>query len=386
MALSGGVDSAVAAFLLQQRGYTVRGAFMRPWDDDDDEYDDDDHGGGDRLHRRLRRHSNGNAVGCAWKQDYHAALRVAEHLRLADLQLVDLTREYWTSVFVPHLLDAYQAGRTPNPDLACNRYIKFGAFAERVGRPFATGHYARRRGLQLLRAADEAKDQTYFLASTPREALADVHFPLGDVCKTRVREIARAIGLPNAARRSSRGICFVDSGAAAAAAAAAASRSSSSSSRSPLSAFINRYIEPALPEFELIDVDTGRCVGRAPSCATLGQRARVGGARAPYYVCDKDVEAQRLYVCAGRHHRMLYCARFVVEPFFDAGIASDRRYLYRTWHRQALAPCTVSEDNRVVTPSAAGAAPARITAPGQALALYDGEVCVGGGIVKRIIR
>ena len=368
VALSGGVDSAVAAYRLRELGYRVVGAFMRPWWPGDDV-------------------DASGSRECTASDDYIMAQRVAEHLRLEDLRLIDLTREYWQSVFVPHILEAYTRGETPSPDLVCNRRIKFGAFRRAVdglGDYVATGHHARLVHGHLCRAHDDLKDQTYFLAATPAAAFHRVLFPVGDMPgKEAVRALARRIGLPNAERRSTRGICFIGK-------------------RKSIASFLNDYV-PAGGDYAAVDVDTGRRVGQLSPYWTVGQRARLSGMSRPYYVCDKDPIARLMHVCAGREHPQLWCRGYEVEAFdlwssrHDAeracGIAdaSNDRYWYRAWHRHRLTPCTVT---CIGAPEAAvrprlrirSVGPAPATAPGQAIVLYRQHVCVGGGTVVKMVR
>jgi len=380
VALSGGVDSAVSAWLLQQAGYRVKGVFMRSWGTGDD------------------------AEDCTYRDDRLAARRVADFLRLDEFQEIDLRAEYWHSVFVPHLLEAYRRGLTPNPDLACNRYIKFGALLDVVAKRadiLATGHYARCTGGQLYRALDRAKDQTYFLASIDPSALRKLHFPLGDWQKHEVRALARHLRLPNATRASSRGICFIGR-------------------HKSIASILDEFAPPG-DFWPAVDIDTGRTLGRVSSYRTIGQRAGIGGLPQAFYVCDKDPARGIISVCAGRSHPALSCWGYEVEAFdlWNAWMEHQhlkesagwlhRSFSFQAWYRQTPLSCLIrrleadplatSNDRAqprvrvaamppqrllVLVPGRSASAP--VTAPGQAVVIYDEDQCVGGGFVRRLIR
>ena len=351
VAMSGGVDSAVAAALLQDQGHEVHALFMRNWDEDEDGY-------------------------CTAAQDLQDARRVCEALGIP-LHTVSFAREYRERVFA-HFLDELRAGRTPNPDVACNREIKFGVCLEhalRLGAEhFATGHYARTDAAgghpRLLRAADRDKDQTYFLHAVPGPLLARTLFPVGGLAKAEVRRIAHERALPVHDKRDSTGICFIG--------------------ERPFAEFLRGYL-PAQPG--PIETTDGRFVGRHRGLMyyTLGQRRGLelggvrGAAEAPWYVVGKDLDRNLLVVSQDGHDARLYCDEFTTEPAdWIAGAAPAHAFTCtaRLRHRQPDRPCEVS-----VRPDGSClvrmAQPERAVTPGQSAVFYDGEACLGGAVIAR---
>ena len=394
--LSGGVDSAVAAWALKQLGHDVTGVLMRNWDGFDERDDD-----------------------CAYADDRKSARETARAIGIA-LDEVDFSRTYWHDVFEP-FVGAFASGATPNPDLECNRRVKFGALLRhartRLGADYlATGHYARIRrtngAVELLRGVDRAKDQSYFLASVTGEALSRACFPLGEALKSDVRDAARALNFTAAERRSSAGICFIG--------------------RRPFGEFISEYVESEAGEF--VDVETMRGVPgaerhRGLTSYTVGQRAKIGGAAKPWFVVGKNVASNVVYVASGPEHEALFCtSAMVTEPFWIAGAppADVATLRAKTRYAAALAPVTLTvrdSDDKVddnddddatsipsaFTPSAfttayasrvdAAAAeppllvefhaPERAVTPGQAIVFYDfddDDVCLGGGVIHSTSR
>ena len=279
--MSGGVDSAVAALLLKRRGHDVVGVHMRNWDAAEE---------------------GSEEAGYA-EQEQKDARRVCDTLGIGYRE-VDLSREYWHEVFEP-FVRGYSEGRTPNPDVACNRHIKFDHFA-RATRALgadgvATGHYARLRrrepggAVELLTGADETKDQSYFLAAVEQSALRDALFPLGELRKTEVRALAAEAGLHVAAKRDSAGICFVG--------------------RRNFASFLANYV-PAQPSGPFVCVDRGAAVGehRGQAFYTPGQRARIGGQPRPWYVVAKDAETNTVFVCDGAAHPALLTQALLAAP------------------------------------------------------------------------
>ena len=358
--LSGGVDSAVGAHLLKQQGHEVVGIFMKNWEDDDDsEY-------------------------CSSNIDFVDAAAVADVLGI-ELEHVNFAADYKDRVFAEFLRE-YQAGRTPNPDVLCNAEIKFKAFLDHAVRlgaeKIATGHYARVReqhgDFQLLKGLDPLKDQSYFLHRLNQGQLSKTLFPVGELPKTEGRRIAAEIGLPNAAKRDSTGICFIG--------------------ERPFREFLNRYLSHTPGP---IEDDRGRVIGAhvGLSFYTLGQRkgigiggvkargaARGGAAHAPWFVARKDMANNTLVVVQGHEHPWLQSVALTADDVsWVAGRApAAGAFGAKTRYRQADAPCAFDG----APGSARGAAfglrfqdPQWAVTPGQSAVLYDAEVCLGGGVI-----
>ncbi len=349
--MSGGVDSSVAAYLLKQQGYDVVGLFMKNWeDDDDDEY-------------------------CSTRQDLIDAAAAADVIGI-ELEAVNFAAEYKDRVFAEFLRE-YSAGRTPNPDVLCNAEIKFKAFLDHAielgAQQIATGHYARVRGehgrLQLLRGLDATKDQSYFLHRLNQAQLARTLFPVGALQKTEVRKIAHDIGLPNAGKRDSTGICFIG--------------------ERPFREFLNRYV-PMTPG--PIRAAHGAVVGEHVGLAfyTLGQRKGIGigGVRdstgEAWFVARKDMETNTLWVVQGHDHPWLMSDRLIARdaswtankyPVAGTSLAAKARY------RQADAECVVSSINGTQF-ELTFSEPQWAVTPGQSAVLYQGEVSLGGGVIE----
>jgi tRNA-specific 2-thiouridylase len=349
--LSGGVDSAVAAWLLKREGHEVVGIFMKNWEDDDtDEY-------------------------CTSRQDLIDAAAVADVIGI-EIEAVNFAREYRERVFA-HFLSDYQAGRTPNPDVLCNSEIKFNAFldhalslgAERI----ATGHYAQLEraddGVRLLKAADGAKDQSYFLHRLDQRQLDRTLFPVGHLTKSAVRAIAREQRIPTYAKKDSTGICFIG--------------------ERPFRDFLARYLPKTPGPIETAD---GRVVGRHQGLAyyTLGQRqglgigGRRGADESAWFVAGKDLARNVLTVVQGRDDPSLYAQALEVDAMHwiaNRSPLSGSRLAAKTRYRMADAPCRL---DRVDSGRwrAGFDAPQWAPTPGQYLVLYDGDVCLGGGAIS----
>jgi len=356
--LSGGVDSSVSAYLLQQQGYAVTGLFMKNWEDDDeDEY-------------------------CSARADWIDAAAAADLLGIG-LEAVNFAAEFKERVFAEFLRE-YAAGRTPNPDVLCNAEIKFKAFldhAQTLGaQRIATGHYARVREvdgrMQLLRGADPGKDQSYFLYRLSQQQLARTLFPVGQLHKTEVRAIAHRIGLPNAAKRDSTGICFIG--------------------ERPFRDFLHRYL-PMQPG--PIRTPEGRVVGEhvGLSFYTLGQRKGIGvgglrnGSGAAWFVARKDMASNTLWIVQGHEHPWLHSARVhAADASWIAGVAPEApeagaRFGAKTRYRQRDARCILaSTEGRDAAFSLVFDNPQWAATPGQSAVLYDGEVCLGGGVIAGV--
>ncbi len=374
--LSGGVDSAVTAWLLKQQGFEVVGIFMKNWEaDDDDQY-------------------------CSSNEDFVDAAAVADVIGI-EIEHVNFAAEYKDRVFAEFLRE-YQAGRTPNPDVLCNAEIKFKAFldhAMRLGAArIATGHYARVRErdgrFELLKGLDVSKDQSYFLHRLNQAQLSRTLFPVGELAKTEVRAIAERIGLPNARKKDSTGICFIG--------------------ERPFREFLNRWLHQQPGD---IEDERGRRIGRhvGLSFYTLGQRQGLGigglkpvtpkapraapspqggapasgrpggghggGEHAPWYVARKDLGRNVLVAVQGHDHPLL------MSPVLQAADTSwvagtpppPGEYAAKTRYRQADATCTFTPQGEAFVLQFAQ--PQWAVTPGQSAVLYDGEVCLGGGVI-----
>ena len=356
--MSGGVDSSVSAWLLKQQGYDVLGLFMKNWEDDDDsEY-------------------------CSTRQDWLDAASVADVIGI-DIEAVNFAADYKDRVFADFLRE-YSAGRTPNPDVLCNAEIKFKAFLDHAmslgAELIATGHYARvreieregRREYQLLKALDTSKDQSYFLHRLNQEQLSRTRFPLGEINKVDVRRIAAELGLSNAGKKDSTGICFIG--------------------ERPFRDFLNRYL-PTRPG--PIRTPDGKVLGEHQGLAfhTLGQRKGLGiggvkglqrddGTADAWYAARKDIASNTLYVVQGHDHPWLLSHELTAgDASWIAGRPpAQATYGAKTRYRQADAACTLAAtDTDAFTLRFADAQWA--VTPGQSAVLYDGEVCLGGGII-----
>ena len=356
--MSGGVDSSVAAWMLKEQGYEVIGLFMKNWEDDDDsEY-------------------------CSTRQDWLDAASVADVVGV-DIEAVNFAAEYKDRVFADFLRE-YQAGRTPNPDVLCNAEIKFKAFldhAMKLGADLiATGHYARVREndgrFELLKAFDHTKDQSYFLHRLNQAQLSKSLFPLGEIPKTEVRKIAERLQLPNAQKKDSTGICFIG--------------------ERPFREFLNRYLSHQPGPMKL---DDGTVVGEhiGLSFYTLGQRKGIGigglkshknadGTGEPWFVARKDIATNTLYIVQGHDHPWLLSSRLAagqaswIAGEVPAPRGQGRSLSAKTRYRQADVACTVLADglDRFTLDFTE---PQWAVTPGQSAVLYDGDVCLGGGII-----
>ena len=348
--LSGGVDSAVTAFLLKQQGHEVLGVFMKNWEADDLEED------------------------CPIAQDYRDVQAVAEVLGI-EVQRVNFSKEYQDRVFA-YFLQEYKAGRTPNPDVLCNAEIKFKAFLEHAltqgADHIATGHYARLEGAfphrHLLKGVDANKDQSYFLYRLGQHQIERALFPLGGLPKPRVRELARQAGIPVAEKKDSTGICFIG--------------------ERPFREFLQRYM-PIQPGDML--TPEGRVVGRHQGLMyyTLGQRQGlgIGGVKGaeegvPWFVADKDLDKNQLIVVQGHEHPLLLTPTLQASDLNWIGEppVAGHRYSAKTRYRQQDAACEVTRidgDNLALSFDEAQWA----VTPGQSVVVYDGDVCLGGGVI-----
>ena len=354
--MSGGVDSSVSAFILQQQGYQVEGLFMKNWEEDDDtDY-------------------------CTAAADLADAQAVCDKLGIK-LHKINFAAEYWDNVF-EHFLSEYKAGRTPNPDILCNKEIKFKAFleyaAEDLGANYiATGHYVRRQGAddnaQLLRGLDANKDQSYFLYTLSSKQVGQSLFPVGDIEKPIVRAIAEDLGLITAKKKDSTGICFIG--------------------ERKFKDFLARYL-PAQPG-NIRTVD-GDIIGRHDGLMyhTLGQRKGLGiggvkgASEEAWYVVEKDLVNNELIVAQGHDHSALLSIGLIAQQLHWVDrqpIREPLRCTVKTRYRQTDVPCTIEpiddESIKVIFDE-----PQIAVTPGQSAVFYLNEVCLGGGIIEQQLK
>ncbi|MBT1445819.1 tRNA 2-thiouridine(34) synthase MnmA [Shewanella sp. JM162201] len=354
--MSGGVDSSVSAYLLKQQGYQVEGLFMKNWEEDDtDEY-------------------------CAAAEDLKDAQAVCDKLGIK-LHTVNFAAEYWDNVF-EYFLAEYKAGRTPNPDIMCNKEIKFKAFLEFAddildADYIAMGHYVRRRDTdgktEMLRGIDGNKDQSYFLYTLSHEQVARSLFPVGELEKPEVRRIAEEQGLITHDKKDSTGICFIG--------------------ERKFKDFLATYL-PAQPGN--IETPEGDIIGRHEGLMyhTLGQRKGlgIGGMKNsnddPWYVVDKDMARNVLVVAQGHEHPRLMSKGMRVNQLHwvdRKGPADGARITVKTRYRQQDIPCSVKIID-AQTIEVLFDEPVAAVTPGQSAVFYDGEVCLGGGIIDSLIK
>lgn len=352
--ISGGVDSAVAAYLLKKEGYEVEGLFMRNWDS--------------LVNNDINGNPNLDNFICPQEMDYNDALKTCEILDIP-LHRVDFIKEYWDFVFT-YFLKELKKGRTPNPDLLCNKYIKFDLFkkeAKKLGADFiATGHYARTKNNKLLRGIDKNKDQSYFLAMISKEQLENVLFPIGNLEKVKVREIANEIGLNVANKKDSTGICFIG--------------------ERNYQAFLKNYLQPN--PGPIINVKTMEEIGTHMGLMnyTIGQRRNVGinGQENRHYVCGKNVEKNILYVAFGDSEYLYSDACLVEDVNFISNLRPlncTAKFRYRGEDYSVSLEYLDENHIKVFYPEKVKA-----VTPGQACVFYLDEECLGCGIIKDIYK
>lgn len=351
--ISGGVDSAVAALLLKNEGYLVEGLFMRNWDSN--------------LNGDFLGNPNNNESICPQEQDYNDALVLCESLGIK-LHRVDFIKEYWDYVFT-YFLEELKKGRTPNPDMLCNKFIKFDLFikeAKKLGADYvATGHYAKLEDGKLKRSVDLNKDQTYFLADVKPECFKNVLFPIGKYTKPEIREIAIANNLNVAKKKDSTGICFIG--------------------ERNYQKFVENYLKPN--PGDIINVETKEVIGRHTGLMnyTIGQRRNVGisGYTERHYVCGKDVAKNILYVAFGEDNKYLLSDECIIENvnFISALRPTFCTAKFRYRDQDHPVELEYLENNRIRVKY-----PEKVKAvtPGQACVLYLGEECLGCGFIEEV--
>ncbi|TFK63355.1 5-methylaminomethyl-2-thiouridylate-methyltransferase [Pluteus cervinus] len=371
--MSGGVDSSVTAKLLADQDFDLSAVFMRNWDTRDE---------------------SGTDRGCEWEKDWEDVQRVCKVLDIP-CKMIDLSKDYWNRVFEPSL-KLWETGVTPNPDVWCNKEIKFGALLERLpispthpNSWFATGHYAQKRWRtpspsseprpQLLRAHDSTKDQSFYLSSISEAGLRRALFPIGHLEKSQVRELARQFKLPTAERQESMGLCFVGE-------------------RGRFSKFLSSYIPPNPGPVR--NLSTGRTVGEHQGLweYTIGEKTRISGLLSKMYVVRKDIPSNTIWVVSGADNPSLYCSEFQVVQF--SWIWADRPPArlddpngypasVKFRHRMTDVGCTVWRSDAETDADEASNElitiefdePQKAVAPGQVAALYNGGWCLGCGVI-----
>ena len=352
--ISGGVDSSVAAYLLKKQGYNVIGLFMRNWDS----VINNDFLGNPNLDNNI----------CPQEEDYNDAVEVCKKLDIP-LHRVDFVKEYWDNVFT-YFLDELNKGRTPNPDVMCNKYIKFDAFIEKakeLGADYiATGHYARVIDGNLCRAIDDNKDQSYFLAYVNNNKFKNVLFPIGELTKPEVRKIAEELDLVTAKKKDSTGICFIG--------------------ERNFRNFLKNYL-PNIPG-DIVDIETNEVLGKHIGLMyyTLGQRKGLdlGGNKEKHYVALKDLNKNILYVASGDENKYLYTTSAIIEDFNFLTSHRPNNCTCKFRYRQKDVECKVEylDDNTIKLTYDS----VKAVTPGQFCVLYDNELCLGGGIIKETYK
>ncbi len=350
--MSGGVDSSVAAYLLQKEGYEVIGLFMRNWDA--------------TINNDIMGNPTLNNNICPQEEDYNDALEVCNKLGIP-LHRIDFVKEYWDYVF-KYFLDELEKGRTPNPDIMCNKYIKFDLFikeAKRLGADYiATGHYARYDGKYLLRGIDDNKDQTYFLSQVTKDQLKNVLFPVGNLNKSEVRKIAKELELSTAAKKDSTGICFIG--------------------ERNFKQFLKNYLPNQ--KGDIINIDTNEKLGEHIGLMyyTIGQRRGldIGGTNDKLFVVGKDLKKNILYVSLGEDNEYLLSDSCVVEQInFNCDERPTKctaKFRYR--QKDNDVELEYLDDGNILVKYNN----VKAVTPGQACVFYVEDKCIGGGIIKEV--
>lgn len=341
--MSGGVDSSVTALLLKNQGYNVIGMFMKNWEEKDE-----------------------NGV-CKASLEFEDVVRVCDQIGIPYYS-VNFVKEYWDNVFT-EFLNEFKLGNTPNPDILCNREIKFKVLLEKAvqyGADYlATGHYCQTDGKRLIKGVDGSKDQSYFLYTLKEETLQKVLFPIGNLQKTEVRKIAKENGLATSEKKDSTGICFIG--------------------ERNFKQFLSGYLQVLPGDFKTL---SGKTVGRHDGVAyyTIGQRKGmgIGGAGDAWFVVGKDVDKNIVYVEQGSMHPSLYCDELIAS---DLSFVSDKplnlplKCTSKIRYRQADQPCTITkiENGRCFVTFHV---PQRAVTVRQSIVFYDGDICLGGGMIE----
>ena len=351
--ISGGVDSSVSALLLKKQGYDVIGLFMRNWDAN--------------LNNDTLGNPTLNENICPQEQDYNDAKEVCKKIGIP-LKRIDFIKEYWDYVFT-YFLDELKVGRTPNPDIMCNKYIKFDMFAreaKKLGADYiATGHFARLKDGKLLRGIDNNKDQTYFLSQVKKEQLENVLFPIGELTKSEIRKIAKENDLITASKKDSTGICFIG--------------------ERNFKQFLKNYL-PNIPG-NIVDIETNKKLGEHIGLMyyTIGQRKglNIGGSQDRMFVVGKDLNKNILYVAFGEDNPYLYSDSCIINNVnFISDLRPDKctaKFRYR--QKDNDVELEYLENNEILVKYTQGV---KSVTPGQACVLYLNDECLGGGVIKEI--
>ena len=352
--ISGGVDSSVAAYILQKQGYEVIGLFMRNWDSS--------------INNDFNGNPDINNDICPQEKDYNDAVEVCKKLNIK-LHRVDFVKEYWDNVFT-YFLDELKKGRTPNPDVMCNRYIKFDLFykeAKKLGADYiATGHYAKIIDNKLYKASDLNKDQSYFLAYVNKDIFKEVLFPLDNITKPEVRQIAQELNLITSEKKDSTGICFIG--------------------ERNFRKFLTNYL-PNQPG-NIVNIDTNEIIGKHIGLMyyTIGQRRglNLGGEHERSYVVKKDLDKTILYVANGDDNEILYSTKAIISNFNYLTDDEFSECCAKFRYRQKDVKSNIKklkDGNLEITYEKTKA-----VTPGQICVLYKDDLCLGGGIIEKVIE
>jgi len=351
--MSGGVDSSVAAILLKNQGYEVIGLFMRNWDASLN----NDFLGNPTLNQNI----------CPQEQDYNDALKVCKQIGIP-LHRIDFVKEYWDYVFT-YFLEELKLGRTPNPDIMCNKYIKFDMFVKEAKKLeadyIATGHYARIENGKLLKAVDHNKDQTYFLSQLSKKQLSHVLFPIGNLDKPEVRKLASEYNLVTSKKKDSTGICFIG--------------------ERNFTKFLENYL-PNIPG-KIINIETNEVIGNHIGLMyyTIGQRKglNLGGNDERTFVVGKNLNRNILYVAHGDDNEYLYSDSAIIDTINWIGDTKPNKCCAKFRYRQQDNPVNMEyiDDNHILVTYSQGI---KAVTPGQACVFYKDDECLGGGLIKEV--
>ncbi len=353
--LSGGVDSSVAAYLLKKQGHEVVGVFMRNWDS--------------AVNNDVLGNKDINMAKCPQEQDWEDAQSVAKKLGI-EIHRVDFVEEYWTKVF-EYFISEYKKGRTPNPDILCNKYIKFRAFLDhafnKLGAEYISmGHYAKQQDGYLMRAKDRNKDQTYFLSQLTHEQISKTLFPLADFEKSEIRKIAEKQGLITANKPDSTGICFIG--------------------ERDFTEFLQNYI--ATQPGKIIDITNGKVIGKHIGVMyyTIGQRKglNLGGMKEPYFVVGNDIDKKVIYCAPSSQKEWLQSDELHASNVnINTNNFNQNNITVKFRYRQTDVPATIEfQKNKLIVKYDLFEA----VTPGQQVVLYDGEKCIGGATIDTIYK